>query len=292
MIIHPKTITPYTESRQIDIEEFWHLAKNVEAEPFNTLRYLGKTANFALLFSAGARTFADTSLINLKIPEAAEIVDMLDLRDLQKKLVGKGKLSREDINDQYFLDRFTIATYIRNEFRKLYRGLVLLAERRRKEAQSKGYVRNEFGLVRRIPELFFGGKQDENYSVFSIAVNSPVQGLEFIIATYFLGYRLWKWLKDNNMKSRIFTYTHDSADMYIHKDEIADVLQKAKELSEESRPEYAGIKLTISGVISDYYGKGEIWKTGSPMQAYMKKKPEQNKSNKPKTILKKRITTV
>lgn len=291
MRITPKNIKPHTESRQIDLEEFWHLAKVLEAEPFNTLRYLGKTSNFALLFSAGARTFADTSLINLKIPEAADIVDMLDLRDLQKSLVQKGKLTREDISDQYFLDRYTIASYIRNEFRKLYRGLVLLADRRRKEAQTKGYVRNDFGLVRRLPELFFGGKQDENYSAFSIAVNSPVQGFEFIIATYFLGYKLWKWMKDNKMQSRIFTYTHDSADMYLHKDEISDVLYKARELAETPRPEYDGIKLTISGVISDYYGKGEIWKTGSPMEMYMKEKPKPRDKAPEAILIKKRKTS-
>lgn len=270
MTLTIKSAKRVVESKQLPLPEFWYLAKELEAEPFNTLRQLGKGSNFGLLFGAGARTFANSYLTNLSIKEATEIVEFLNLRQLQRTLVQSGKLKGFEIEDPYFLDRFAIASYIRDEFRKAYPGLVKLAERRRDEATSKGYVRSEFGPVRRLPEMFLAGAHDDRIS-YSTAINSPVQTYEAVVATYYTGYQLWKWLKDNNMRSRIWTFVHDSMDLYIHKDEAEVVVAKVKELAERALPEHKGILITVSGSLADYYGRGEIWKTGLNMNEFLPK---------------------
>ncbi|MCA1800703.1 MAG: hypothetical protein LC650_05365 [Actinobacteria bacterium] len=186
--------------------------------------------------------------------------------------MSKG-LKPEESRDQYFLDRLTLATYIREEFRKGYKGLVKLADARRDEATRKGYVRCIHGAVRRMPEMKMKGKHNrgdkELYTFFSIAINSPVQNFESVIVSYFTGVRLWEWLIKNNMRSRIFNFVHDSCDLYIHKEEAREVLTKIKALAEERRPEYEGVIPTVSGTVADYWDKGEIWDEGASMKEFL-----------------------
>ena len=268
-ILHPAKKT----TRKLSLEEFTTLAKKIELPPFDTLRFLGKTANFALLFSAGARTFADSSLTALSPEEAENMVEQLNLRAIQKKIISDGKLSGEEMRDQYLLARLALATYIRNEFRKAYKGLVELADRRRGEAVSKGYVRCTHGAVRRLPEMLLQGKHNQGdrelYTLFSIAINSPVQNFESVIVTWSSAYRLWEWLIENDMKSYIFNLVHDSLDIYIHKDEAHQVVAKVKELAEERRSEFEGVIPTVSGTLGDYYGEGHLWKEGYPMGDFL-----------------------
>lgn len=59
--------------------------------------------------------------------------------------------------------------------------------------------------------------------------NYPIQGSAFHGLLWCL-IELQKWLNKHNMKSRIILQIHDSILMYLWKTEIADVLQKAKEI--------------------------------------------------------------
>jgi len=271
--ISVKAVRKKKHSRKLTVEEFTALAKKIQIDPFESLRFLGKTANFSLLFSAGARTFANSSLNQLKPEEAKNMVEQLGLRALQKQLISNEKVSGEEMKDAYFLDRMTLASFIREEFRKAYKGLVTLADKRREEAYKNGYVRCVHGAVRRLPEMKLQGKHNkgdkELYTLFSIAINSPVQNFENVIVSYYSGVRLWEWLLENDMKTFIFNFVHDSIDLYLHKDEASEVLSKLKEFAEEQRPEYEGVIPTVSGVVSDYYGKGEIWEEGSPMKEFL-----------------------
>lgn len=270
--IHVKSVKKSVQAKKLTAEEFTFLAKVLAQDPFESLRFLGKTANFSLLFSASAKTFANSSLNALKPEEAAGMVEQLNLQHLQRQIVSKG-MNSEEARDQYFLDRLTLATYIREEFRKAYRGLVKLADDRRDEAVKKGYVRCIHGAVRRLPEMKLKGKHNkgdkELFTLFSIAINSPVQNFESVIVSYYTGVRLWEWLLENDMKSFIFNFVHDSCDLYLHKDETSVVLAKIKELAEERRPEYEGVIPTVSGTVSDYWGKGEIWDEGTSMKEFL-----------------------
>ncbi len=261
------------ESRKVSIEEFTALAKKIEIDPFESLRFLGKTANFSLLFSASAKTFANSSLTDLEPDEAKNMVEQLGLRALQKKLISDGKVSGEEMKDHYYLDRLALATYIREEFRKVYKGLVDLAESRRKEASNKGYVRCAHGAVRRLPEMKLQGKHNrgdrELFTLFSIAINSPVQNFESVIVSYEAAYRFWRWLIDTGKGTMIFNIVHDSIDLYIHKNEVREVVAKIKELAEEQHPEFEGVIPTVSGTIGDYFGEGHLWKDGYDMKEFL-----------------------
>ena len=253
--------------------EFTQLAKHWEVPEYHDLRQIGKNSNFGLLFSASARTFAESFLTSLSPKEAAALVDSLNLKALQVKLIREGKIKSAELNDEYFKDRLTLATFIRDGFRKAYPGLVKLAERRQHEAITKGYVRCTHGAVRRLPLMMLKGKHDagnkELFTYFSISINSPVQNFESTVVAYYTGYKIWKWLIDNDMKSRFFNFVHDSFDMYIHKDEAAAVAEMSKKIAEEQRPEYGSVHMAIDGTFGDYYEKGELWKTGTDMEAFV-----------------------
>ena len=274
MTIKPtKPIVKRAVQRALTIEEFTYLAKGLEIQQFHSLRQLGKTANFSLLFSASARVFAE-SLTELSPTEASRLVKLLNLTQLKQSLISKGKVKSHELRDTYFLDRFTLATFIRSEFHNSYPGLSQLAEKRRSEATHKGYVRCVHGAVRRLPQMMLSGKHDrtgnkEMYNMFSIAINSPVQNFESVVASHFVIYRLWKWLQENELKSRIFNFVHDSFDMYIYKDEASEVVCKAVALAEEDRPEYEGITFSVSGTLGDYHGKGDLWKEGTSIKEYL-----------------------
>ena len=266
-------VEKHVNTRKLSLEEFRFFAKQIEIDPFETLRFLGKTANFSLLFSASAKTFADSSLTQLVPAEASQLVETLNLRGLQKQLISKGKIDASQMKDQYFMDRLALATYIREEFQKSYRGLVDLANERRGEAVKKGYVRTTHGAVRRLPEMLLSGKHDkgnrELFTLFSIAINSPVQNFESVIVNRYTGVRLWEWMLENDFKTYIFNFVHDSCDLYILKEEAQPVLAKIKEFAEEQRPEYGPVYPTVSGFVGDYYGNGDLWKDGEPMEAFL-----------------------
>ena len=258
-------------TRTLTLEEFVKLKETSKEIEF--LRFLGKTANFSLLFSAGAKVFANSSLNSLSPKEASDMVDNLDLKELQRDVVYNGKLTREEVSDKYFLDRFTLATYIRKGFREAYPGLLSLADKRRGEASKRGYVRSTHGALRRLPEMHLAGKHDkgnpELFTLFSISINAPVQNFEAFVVYTRLGYAIWQWLLKTKKKTRIWNFVHDSINLYIHKDEAQEVITKIIELAEKHYPEYGKVKLKIDGRIADYWGKGELWKEGSDMRVFL-----------------------
>jgi DNA polymerase I-like protein with 3'-5' exonuclease and polymerase domains len=57
------------------------------------------------------------------------------------------------------------------------------------------------------------------YNLLNIAVNSPVQGFE-ALEVYRAMYKIYKSIKEKNLKSYITNNIHDALEGYIHKDEV------------------------------------------------------------------------
>ncbi|MCA1807134.1 MAG: hypothetical protein LC687_04705, partial [Actinobacteria bacterium] len=76
--IRVKSAKKTLQAKKLTIEEFTYLAKVASQDPFESLRFLGKTANFSLLFSASAKTFANSSLNALKPEEASSMLEQLN----------------------------------------------------------------------------------------------------------------------------------------------------------------------------------------------------------------------
>jgi DNA polymerase I-like protein with 3'-5' exonuclease and polymerase domains len=71
-----------------------------------------------------------------------------------------------------------------------------------------------------------------------------------------------KFVKNNNMLSKVIGNVHDSVVMYIHKNELESIYWKAKEVFEEDIPENKGIPMLMEFDVADYFGKGEVWGFG------------------------------
>jgi DNA polymerase I-like protein with 3'-5' exonuclease and polymerase domains len=123
-------------------------------------------------------------------------------------------------------------------------------------AKERGYSQSFYGGIRRLPYLLYCNGKDEDRSRLSnfesISVNSYIQNLEGIIMLRNIN-KFCKWIKDNNLKTKIFTFIHDAGEFYVHKDEVEMVNDKLEELFNEYFDEYNGIKLSGEGNIADYY---------------------------------------
>jgi DNA polymerase I-like protein with 3'-5' exonuclease and polymerase domains len=94
------------------------------------------------------------------------------------------------------------------------------------------------------------------------SLNSPVQNFEIVLIVKTIN-GLTKFIKENNLKSRVWATIHDSIILYIHKDEVEIITKKAIEIFEEDIPENMGIPQELEGTIADYYNKGEAWGDGT-----------------------------
>jgi DNA polymerase-1 len=88
------------------------------------------------------------------------------------------------------------------------------------------YVETYFGRRRYIPEL-----ESRNFNIRSfgerIALNTPVQGTAADIIKIAM-IRVYNYLKENNMKSRLLLQVHDELIVEAHKDEVDKVKEMLK----------------------------------------------------------------
>ncbi|MBR3897804.1 MAG: DNA polymerase I [Bacilli bacterium] len=102
-----------------------------------------------------------------------------------------------------------------------YPGIKDYMEKTIKEAKEKGYVKTLFGRKRNIPEL--------NNTVYMIrqsgeriALNTPIQGTAADIIKLAM-VKVYKALKDNNLKSKMIIQVHDELVFDLYKDELEKV---------------------------------------------------------------------
>lgn len=95
-------------------------------------------------------------------------------------------------------------------------------------AKNQGYVTTMFGRRRYVPEL---RNKNKNIVLFGqrIAMNTPIQGTAADIIKIAMN-RLYKALKDNNLKSKLVMQVHDELIVETYNDEI----DKVKEIMKDS----------------------------------------------------------
>ncbi len=89
------------------------------------------------------------------------------------------------------------------------------------EGKEKGYVTTMFGRRRPIPELKSGNFMQRSFGE-RVAMNSPIQGTAADIIKIAMN-RVYRRLKDENLKSRLVLQVHDELLIETCKEEIPQV---------------------------------------------------------------------
>ncbi len=111
-----------------------------------------------------------------------------------------------------------------------YKGIHQFMENIVKEAKDTGYVTTLFGRRRYIPEL---KNKNKNMVQFGerVAMNTPIQGSAADIIKIAMN-KLYKSLKDNNLKSKLVMQVHDELIVETYTSEIEQVKLLMKEAME------------------------------------------------------------
>lgn len=106
-------------------------------------------------------------------------------------------------------------------------------------AKEKGYVTTMFGRRRPVPELSSSNFMQRSFGE-RVAMNSPIQGTAADIIKIAM-IKVWKALKEKNLRSRLILQVHDELLIETWKDEEAIV----KKILEENMKAAADLKVTL-----------------------------------------------
>ena len=166
---------------------------------------------------------------------ASQVFDV-PLEDVTKQMRSSAKAVNFGI--VYGISEFGLAKNIGTSWKEAknyidtyltkYSGIHTFMQNIVKEAKEKGYVSTLFNRRRYIPEL---KNKNKNIVQFGerIAMNTPIQGSAADIIKIAMN-KLYKALKDNNLKSKLVMQVHDELIVETYKDE----LEKVKQLMRES----------------------------------------------------------
>jgi DNA polymerase I-like protein with 3'-5' exonuclease and polymerase domains len=208
--------------RDMSLQEF---LKVKGKEPYKASRFKAKTINFGFLFGRSAFAFKNDIELDWSAQEIQEYYDKY--------------CKTENIPDEKVDILLSVAEDIRTKFFETYPALDIWIQNTKHVAQDYGYIESEFfpGGRRHLPELQvisnnLSKEKNKYYNgLFNIAVNSPVQLFEAIIV-YRALVKIYRGIKDNNLKSMLIATVHDSIVLYIHVDEIEKMYYLIKESME------------------------------------------------------------
>jgi len=257
--------------KDVTLEYFLEHKKEKE---FKQVRNKAKGINFLLLFNGSGFNFAKTAISQeWTIEECNTYIVKNNLTDRIKFFtkLSQEKFKSDSAEAKEFPIFWTVANDIRKKHFETYTGLDKWAKDTIKKAEKNGYVRSVFGAIRRLPGLYHKGKHEfqsiiKNYQ--NVALNSPVQNYEVVLINKLIAV-LSKYIKDNNLKSRIIGNVHDSIMVYVYKPESQQLYRQAKLIFEEARPENNDIPLVLEVESSDYYGKDQVWGFGEEIDVDM-----------------------
>ena len=106
-------------------------------------------------------------------------------------------------------------------------------------AKKDGYVTTMFGRRRPVPELSSSNFMQRSFGE-RVAMNSPIQGTAADIIKIAM-IRVWKRLKEENLKSRLILQVHDELLIETAEDE----LEKVKTILEEEMKKAADLSVTL-----------------------------------------------
>ena len=256
----------------LTIEEVLKLKSSGDTEIIE-LRHKGKQANLSLEFGSSGLAFAMSTISSTwTIKEAEEYIKSNDLQDNLrhlKELDSKaGKDRRFKGKDEESYVYWTVANDIKKKFFSRYKGLKNWTTVFTKFPDRFGYVRTIHGAFRRLPYLKYIGEDTHKGKVknwHNISLNTLAQNYENFFVTARLFYGIWRYIKDNNLKSRVIMTVHDSIVLYLHKEEKKLIIDKAREIFEFDYPENNGVKMELEAKVADYWGKGETWGEGEEL---------------------------
>ena len=252
-------ITRHIEEREISEEEF---IKQKSFGVFETLRQLGKSTNFLMIFGGSPRVFVETALeVQWSEEQTQQFIRDNKLDDLLDRL--KERYPRES---DTMLRYLAVATF------SLYKGLARRIEANREFARNNGYVRGLFGATRKLIEELLRGSYDEREhgamlrNLDNVCANTDIQNLEASVVNAGM-IEIDNWLRETNKLSMIWNNVHDSCDLYVHKAELIEVCEKAAEILTKSRSELKGVPLAVDFTICDL-SKGDYYKHGKSLASF------------------------
>jgi DNA polymerase I-like protein with 3'-5' exonuclease and polymerase domains len=260
-------ITKVQNYRELTSQEYTKL-KGVE--PFKTKRQLAKTCHFLLIYAGSAMVFAENGLeTSWTRDQCLQYIKENHCEDLNEQVRSIYKnISNEE------LPFVVVATHIRNGFFATYPGLLERIEREREFAAKHGYVRSPYGHTRKLIQIKLAGEYDKKYkgglfrNSLNKAGNSEIQNAESSMARRAM-YDLQNWLHEHHYQSTLCNEIHDSIDMYVKKDELRDVVKKAKEFLLKPQPELmnANVPLEVDCEVSDI-NAGDYYKGGRDIREF------------------------
>jgi DNA polymerase I-like protein with 3'-5' exonuclease and polymerase domains len=268
--------------RKMTMDDFIDLKKY---DPVKKHRQDSKAVNFGSIFGAiGSTLGSSMKSSGFSEDDVDEAIDTFGLENVLNTALSLGKAKKGVKALKYAI----VGDKLRELFFQTYPGLMKRIEREQRFALDHGYVRTWNGPVRHLPELKymkFNAKGTAMLGSDSIlyskmfahlkneACNSTIQTAEVYWAmpnaTAFNHY-MKKW----GLKSRIFSYTHDSYEMYIYKTELEVVKGLIKELCNINRQPYYGIPMDMSMDIADLTKPNQYLKHGDEVLLDDAKLPE------------------
>jgi hypothetical protein len=251
--------------RDCTIQDFLKM-KNYEPWKFQRNK-CGKVINFSLLFGESAIAFS--AQLEKDVFSEEEVDEFIQDAKLTDKL---NELLLQKTFPQKKCKYIVAATFIREAFFGKYIGLGQRLQREVRFAKDNGYVRSWHGPVRHLAPLMYmdfspsGNLRNADKELYSKifsglkndAGNSPIQTLESAITQRAIIEESF-YIKEWNLKSRVWNQCHDSADWYIYVgdgDEDPDnetnlVCALMYHCDTKNREPFYGIPMDIDAEIAD-----------------------------------------
>ena len=228
------------------------------------MRQAAKGENFLMIFGGSPKVLSDQALETTW--DEAQCDEYIEANHCERELEQARKMYKGETEAK--LKNIAVCMRLRQNFFKGYPGLWNRIGREKEFAASHGYVRTVFGKVRNVIELFLRGEYDNEKmsgvlkSLENICANHPAQNMEACIRGR-AQYETIQWLKNNGYESRSWNEIHDSADFWITKTELHDVLSHIKHIFERKIPELAKdwVPLVVDCEVSDL-NQGDYYKGG------------------------------
>ena len=167
--------------------------------------------------------------------------EVTDLQRRNAKAVNFGivyGISSFGLSQDLSISRKEATEYIEQYF-ATYPGVKEFLDKLVVDAKRDGYVTTMFGRRRPVPELSSGNFMQRSFGE-RVAMNSPIQGTAADIIKIAM-IRVWKRLKDEQLKSKLILQVHDELLIETAEDEIEEV----KKILDEEMKAAADLSVTL-----------------------------------------------
>jgi len=167
--------------------------------------------------------------------------EVTDLQRRNAKAVNFGivyGISSFGLSQDLSISRAEAAAYIEQYF-ATYPKVKEFLDKTVEQAKKDGYVTTMYGRRRPVPELSSSNFMQRSFGE-RVAMNSPIQGTAADIIKIAM-IKVWKALKQQNLKSRLILQVHD--ELLI--ETAADEIEQVKQLLEKNMKEAAALAVSL-----------------------------------------------